>query len=195
MRFSFRGKDIEISFWFFAVVAIFASVSKNILAVFFILPVLIHESGHLLALAACRVSIESIRFTAFGIDIKKKRQPGVSPVAELTIMLAGAAANLAAAAGAYFFGSSQVMLFVSVNIAVAVFNLLPIGNLDGGEIARLASGYWFTPRTAFILSRLFSFLALVPLFAAAIFLILTPHRNFTLLLICVYLLTDVVVNS
>lgn len=197
MRFRLGGTDIELSFWFFAVVAVFAALSKDILAVYFIIPVVIHESGHFIAIAAGRVKIESIRFTAFGIDIKKKQQPGLAPGIELAVLFAGAAANLASAAGVYFFAPKTMrsVLFVSVNIAVAIFNLLPIGNLDGGGIARLISGYYFKPRTAFFLSRLFSFLALVPLFASAIFLILTPQRNFTLLLISVYLLGDVIVNS
>lgn len=194
MRFRFGGTDVELSFWFFAVVAVFAALSKDILAVYFMLPVIIHETGHIVAIAVCRVEIESIRFTAFGIDIKKKQQPGLMPGVELAVLFAGALANLAAAAGTYFFAAESMrsMLFVSVNIAVAIFNLLPIGSLDGGGIARVISEYYFKPRTAFVLSRLFSFIALVPLFAAAIFLILTPERNFTLLLICAYLLADVI---
>lgn len=197
MKFKLGDTEIELSFWFFVVVAIFASLSKDVLAIYFIIPVIIHESGHLIAIAVSRTKIESVRFTAFGIDIKKKQGLSLTPGTELSVLLAGALANLIAAAVTYLFifKSMRSMLFVSTNIAVAIFNLIPVGNLDGGEIARKISEYYFKPRTAFVLSRVFSFAALTPLFAAAIFLVLTPPRNFTLLLICAYLLIDVIVNS
>lgn len=197
MRFRLGGIDIELSFWFFAAVAIFATFSDDILAFYFIIPVIIHETGHLIAMAAGRTKIESIRFTAFGIDIQKRREQFPALGGELAVSFAGPLANLIAAAAIYFFAfeSMRSMLMISANIAIAAFNLLPIGNLDGGEIARKISEYYFKPRTALMLSRIFSLIALTPLFAAAIFLILLPQRNFSLLLICVYLLADVIANT
>jgi stage IV sporulation protein FB len=87
------------------------------------------------------------------------------------------------------------MTLVATNIAVAAFNLLPIGSLDGGEAARLVCGYFFKPGLARAFSRAFSFLALVPLFAAAVFLLLRPERNFTLILLCTYLLIDIILKG
>lgn len=197
MNFRLGGIDIELSFWFFAAVAAFAAFSDEVLAFYFLIPIIIHESGHLIAIAAGPAKIESIRFTAFGIDIKKRREQAPALCGELAVSFAGPLANLIAAAVVYFFAfkSMRSMLLISANIAVAAFNLLPIGNLDGGEIARKISEYYFKPRTALILSRIFSLIALAPLFAAAIFLILLPQRNFSLLLICVYLLADVIANT
>lgn len=197
MKFRIGGTDVELSFWFFAAVAIFTALSDNTLAFYFILPAAIHELGHLILIAAGPAKIESIRFTAFGIDIKKKREQAPALGYELAVSLAGSLANLITAAALYFFAfqSMRSMLLISANLAIAAFNLLPVGTLDGGEIARKISEYYFKPRTAFMLSRVCSFLTLVPLFAAAIFLILLPQRNFSLLLVCVYLLADVIVNT
>jgi stage IV sporulation protein FB len=89
----------------------------------------------------------------------------------------------------------RAMTLVAANIAVAAFNLLPIGSLDGGEAARLLCGWFFKPKLAYALSRAFSFLALVPLFAAAVFLLLRPERNFTLVVLCTYLLIDIILKG
>lgn len=197
MHFRFGGIDIEFSFWFFAAIAVCAAFSGDVLAIYFIVPTVLHELGHLAVIAAGRAKIEQIRFTAFGIDIQKKREPAPTLAYEIGISVAGSLTNLLTAAAIYFFAfqSMRNMLMVSANLAIAAFNLLPIGNLDGGEIARKIAEHYLKPRAAFVLSRVCSFLALVPLFAAAIFLLLLPQRNFTLLVICGYLLVDVLVNA
>jgi Peptidase family M50. len=111
----------------------------------------------------------------------------------LLVAAAGAAANLLAAAVLYRFAfqSMRTMFLIAANMAVAAFNLLPIGNLDGGEMLRLmterAGGVAFSWKIA----RAASFFALVPLFAAALF-VLGQGGNLTLLVTCVYLAAAVI---
>ncbi len=193
ISFKLSGAEITFSFWFFAVMAIFFAFCPAALIVYAALPVAVHELGHIAAMVLLKVKIRSVRLTAFGIELvkDKSRYPGTT--AEIAVSLAGAAANLAVAGllYAFTFQSMRSMLMVSANIAVAVFNLLPVGNLDGGEAAKIICGYFFRPGLAYTISRIFSLLALAPLFAAAIFLLLRPERNFTLLLVCIYLLIDI----
>lgn len=194
MRFCVGNTEIELSFWFFAIIALFAAVNADALLIYFMLPVVLHELGHFLAMAVCRIKIKAVKFTAFGVEIKKAGKYKLNK--EIAVSLGGITANLALALGLYLFAfkSMRIMLLISVNLVIALFNLLPIGNLDGGEIAKTVSEYFFKPRLAYMLSRIFSFAALVPLFAAAIFLVLLPERNFTLLLISVYLLIDIMLK-
>lgn len=196
MKFTVFGVKLEFSFWFFAVLAVFVALAGNSPVVYLSLPIITHELGHMAAIAATKTKLERMRFTAFGVEVRKAQGQRLKPVAEVFVSIAGILANLTAAALLHIFAvkSMGVMLVISANLVIAGFNLLPIGNLDGGEITRTIAEYFFKPRLAFILSRLFSFLALVPLFAAAIFLLLQPERNFTLLLVCIYLLTDVMSN-
>jgi Zn-dependent protease len=79
------------------------------------------------------------------------------------------------------------MLLVAVNLAAAVFSLLPVGNLDGGAVVRLVSERFGGVGFAYNASRLCSFVVLVPLFAFAFWLLIGSQRNFTLLVVCVYL--------
>lgn len=197
MRFRIGSAEVFLSFWFFAVAALFTAVNVSVFSLYIVAPMLVHELGHLLAMAACKAKISAVRFTAFGIEIEKSRSAGLSLPREIMISFAGIAANLVLAAGLYLFAfqSMRVMLLIAANAAVAVFNLLPIGNLDGGEAARMLCGYYLRPRLAYTLSRAFSFVALTPLFAASIFLLMQPERNFTLLLICVYLLLDIITKG
>jgi stage IV sporulation protein FB len=196
LRFRFLGAEITLSFWFFAVAALFAAFCPPALAVYALLPIAVHELGHLAALFIFGVRIRAARLTAFGIDLQKSATSKTLS-AELGISLAGAAANLLLAAGLVLFAfkSVRAMMLVAANVAVAAFNLLPIGSLDGGEAARLLCGYFFKPKLAYALSRAFSFLALVPLFAGAVFLLFRPERNFSLVILCVYLLFDIILKG
>lgn len=197
MRFRIFNTDITISFWFFTIIALFAATNADALALYFALPVIAHELGHFFAIIAFNIKIKAIRFTAFGVEIEKEKTSRRGIAREISVSFAGVAANLIIALALYIFASKSIctILLISVNLVIALFNLLPIGNLDGGEIAKALSEYFFKPRLAYMLSRIFSFVALVPLFAAAILLILLPCRNFTLLLVCAYLLTDVIING
>lgn len=195
MDFRIGNTRITISFWFFAVISIFTATNANVLAFYFALPVIIHELGHVLALILCKAKIKSIKLSAFGMKIIKS-DASLKLFQEITISLAGVLANLLVAGVLYLhtFQSMRVMLLISANLAVALFNLLPVGDLDGGELARILSEYYLKPGLAYTLSLVFSFLALVPLFAASIYLIIAPDRNFTLMLVCCYLLAGIMIK-
>lgn len=197
MRFRIKGTEIYLSFWFFAAAALFTAVNAAAFSLYILLPVVIHELGHLAAMAACGAKISAVRFTAFGVEIEKPKAARLSFARGIIISLAGITANLVLAAGLYIFAfhSMRVMLLVAVNIAIAGFNLLPVGNLDGGEVVRAFCERYMRPGLAYNLSRAFSFITLVPLFAASIFMLLRPERNFTLLLVSVYLLVDIIVKG
>ena len=182
------GVRISVDFWFLVMLLAVLLTRQELLLWYFLLPVLLHECGHLLAMLICGMGIEGVAFGAFSIAIQRGGSPA-SPGRELAVALAGVAANLAVAAGFYFFvfPSLRAMLFTAVNLAVALFNLAPIADLDGGQALRLL----LEQRASFLLaqrlSRVISFLLLVPLFAAGVFLVLRDPGQFSLLLVCLYL--------
>ena len=191
------GIEVHFSFWFFAVFACFASLSRGELIFYFVLPIILHELGHIIVMGILGVKIRSISLLAAGIEIRRKPGEIKSSWRECAVILAGAGANLAAAAVLYccFFQSMRVMLMLSANVAVAIFNLLPIGDLDGGQLFSLISERYFEPKTAYNLSRAVSFAALAALFGLAIFLITIGWMNITLLVISVYMIARVVAKG
>lgn len=194
LRLQIGGAEVIFSFWFFAVIAVFLLLDRNVLLWYLVLPVLIHELGHFLAMALCGVRIRAIAFTPVSVNIR--RRSNISVRREVAVTLGGVAANLLASALLYLFcfQSMRVMLLLAANVAVALFNLLPVGNLDGGQLCSLLCMHFFTPRLALVISRAVSFLALTPLCAAAVLLLLRGG-NFTLLLMCAYLGVTIVLRD
>ena len=182
------GIRIRISFWFFAAIALALLLDGRVLLWYIALPVALHELGHLAVMAVCRVKVAEIYFTPVSVRIMTKGY-AISYRKELAIAVGGIAANLAAALlwRLFAFQSMRAMLMIASNLAVAAFNLLPVGNLDGGRVVSILCARYLRPDTARIISALVSFAALVPLTAGAAFLLLSGSGNFTLMLLCVYL--------
>ena len=180
--------ELRFGFWFFAVIACFMLVGRAAFLWYMLLPVLIHELGHLIALLACGGGVQRVTFTAFSLDIRTKGTEGFGYGRELLVAAAGVAANLLAAAALYRFAfqSMRTMFLIAANMAVALFNLLPVGNLDGGGLLRLLAEHAGGVAFSWKISQAVSFFALVPLFAAALF-VLGQGGNLTLLVTCSYL--------
>ena len=96
---------------------------------------LLHELGHLAALAACGVRVERLRLRTLGAVIETE---GCSSRAEALCALAGPAVNLFA-----FWALRRVEPGAALlSLALALSNLLPVYPLDGGRALRaLCSRY------------------------------------------------------
>ena len=179
---------LRLSFWFFALVVLALRLDRQILLWYIVLPVAVHEFGHLLAIVLCRVGLREIHLTPVSIRIIT-RNTAHTFSKELIIAAAGIAANLllALTLRLFVFQSLRTMLMIASNLAVAAFNLLPVGNLDGGKLAGLFFDRYLDPNTAHAASTIVSFIVLLPLSCLA-GLVLLRGENFTLAAICIYLI-------
>jgi len=90
-----------------------------------------HETGHWLVIRLCGGRVGRLRLSAVGAQMQVE---GVlSYPAELCCALAGPAVNLMLAYAAAQLGW---LVFAGMNLAQGLFNLLPIGVLDGGRSLR-----------------------------------------------------------
>ena len=104
----------------------------------------LHELGHWAALRALGARVRRVRLTAVGAEMEVDRT--LSYGGELLAALAGPGANLALALA--FSPLTGGGLFAGLNLALACFNLLPVGQMDGGRVLRCVLAWLMGPARA-----------------------------------------------
>ncbi len=186
MCFNLFGIKVEIKFLFLAVVALLLSYDASGVMLCAFLCSAVHELAHLTALLALKGEVKSVTFEAFGIRIT--RVDALLVWEELVVLLAGPAANL------LLFVLCGNSLIRAVNLCIGVFNLLPVGSLDGGRAASLILTAILGEQTGRRASLILSLLIIVPLFVLGVVLLLRPNHNFSLLVVCVFLALSLIVE-
>lgn len=172
---------ININFLFVAMLSLLSLLDKSGCLFLSFLFSLLHEAGHMAAVAACKGEIREISFYPFGIAMKLRKNCCFSRMQEFFVLFAGCAVNLLCAAIFWF---SKPALYI--NMGIFLFNILPVGCLDGGRILSLFLHGCFSEKEADMIHNAVSFAVLLPLSAAA-FYITVRSGQFTLLLCCAYL--------
>lgn len=156
----------------------FGLTAQGLLACF------LHELGHCLALLYFRQDIKEISITVFGAKILFPQQ--LSYRQELAVAVAGPAINLVLA---YLCcRTPDLLAFAGLNLALAVFNLLPVGQLDGSRILRCLLAFFLSDRRTFVVSRCVGFCFTAIFFVSGLLLAL-KFGNLTLLFVSLWLLT------
>ena len=140
-----------------------------------------HELGHIVTARCFGVRVRAISLRLF--DVLIEADSPKSYAADMCITLGGAAANLVlAAVFAPVWG-----LFSTANLALACFNLLPVASLDGGRFLALLLSRRLSPRAAERALCIISFLILLPMLTAGIYVLLRSEYNYSLLIVSLYL--------
>ena len=151
--------------------------------------VLLHEAGHLAAMALLHRAPGRIVFHAFGIDMEEGglqsyRSDGL-------ISLSGPLSNLCAGLLLLPFWKR----FALLNMMMGVFHLLPVFYLDGG---RCAYSFLCAKREKEKAEKVLYVLSFVTLFAVgtgAFCVLIYAKGNFSLLLLWVYLMLTLVLKK
>ncbi|MCI9405644.1 MAG: hypothetical protein HFK04_01820 [Oscillospiraceae bacterium] len=126
-----RKPMIRISVPFLCGLILFLLFDRTGLGGQMVLAALVHEIGHLIAMAALGEQPQSIIFGGFGIRMERRLGTRLPYQKEIWIYGAGPAANLLTAL--LFFSNPRIC---RVHLLLGLFNLLPMGVLDGGQILR-----------------------------------------------------------
>ena len=143
----------------------------------------LHELGHILVIRLLGGNIKGVRLTAVGAELVLARPLGYWQ--EGLSALAGPGTNLVLALA--FGGTAGGLTFAGLNLALALFNLLPVGRLDGGRALYCTLALLAGPGTADRAGICLDCLCTAGTLAAGLFLALV-RGNITLLLVAFWLL-------
>lgn len=124
---------LRLDFSFFAVVALFLFLDKSGLGLSALAACGFHELSHLVVMTMFGVPADEITFYGAGIRITSPRTDERGGAVRILILLAGCAANFAAAVLFWRFGNLAAAV---INLCTGLFNLLPIGELDGAALLK-----------------------------------------------------------
>ncbi len=154
--------------------------------------VLIHELCHLLAALCLNVKVYAIIVMPFGMTVRLDPAVVQAPKKEALIALAGPLSNaIMLLFGTVFLSTTPSLnndLFLIINAAMLLLNLLPIPPLDGGRILRSAVVQNIGLMSAAKVIRRVSYACIGIICAAGIFLLLFFHGNPSLIMIGAFLL-------
>ncbi|MBC8546650.1 site-2 protease family protein [Clostridiaceae bacterium NSJ-31] len=187
MNFKLFGATVTVSYPFLAVLTVFFTLDRTGLGGQMFCAALLHELGHLVVMYRFGQAPRSIDFVSFGIRIQKRPSTAVSYGKEIAIYLAGPLVNLMTAGVLLCLAGGRFTQLSLIHLLMGLYNLLPIGALDGGMIVRNLASCFSDPRRAEKICRTVSLLFLIPLAAAGILLGLRGQANITLAVTLIYL--------
>lgn len=142
---------------------------------------LLHELGHVWMMRLFSVRVRGLKLRLFDILIEADEPDSLR--ADICITLGGVMMNFLCAV---VFCPFSLKLGLP-HLMLGVFNLLPVMSLDGGRLLSLLLSRRFSPRVSETVLRITTFLFLLPLMTAGIFLLFQSGYNYSLLAISLYL--------
>ncbi|MCQ2455074.1 MAG: hypothetical protein MJ090_02890 [Clostridia bacterium] len=198
MKFKLFGTEIYISFLFSAVIAFMLATDRTGLVLPTLFSALLHEAGHLIAMWICECEPKSIKLVPASISITRgfsKKRCG-----DFFVSLSGPAVNL------LMFGSLYINYLVTkngfslncslINLAIFVFNMLPVLGLDGGVILKLILAKRFNDiYKAERIVRIITFVLGILLIILGITFIINGNLNISVLIVALYILVSAFIRA
>ena len=190
MIISRKELNIEISFYFFAVIVLVIVSDKSNLSLYFFIAMFIHEIGHLITILYYKIKIKKISFKIYGIKIEINQNKYSTNYQEILILLSGALANFVTASVIYIFNVNLKPLLIT-NLIIGTFNLLPVDSLDGGKITNIILFSYLPMSIAYCISSIILITFTTIFFAINFFAIIYGTFNLTLTILCIILILKI----
>ncbi len=178
------GVRCRISVWFPASVILMLTLSPDSLTAACLLASLLHEAGHAAAMVLLRDAPSSVTLGVCGMRVERHMGVRLGYPALCAVSLAGPAVNVVCAA--VFLSCSRTAALV--HAVLALFHLLPVLSLDGGEALYALLCCRVSETRAERVMLCCSIAVLLPLCTLGFWLLLAEGHNFTLLLLCGYVM-------
>ena len=182
MKLRIANLDLYIGYEAIAAMTAVLLLDRDNRVIFCFLAAVLHELGHVVMMLLCGVHLKEIRLRLFDVLIQADELPSV--MADVLITMGGVAVNFLFAVLLYPVG----MKFALPHLALGVFNLLPVMSLDGGHLLEIFMDKRFSPRTTAVALKVTTFVFLLPLMTAGLYVLLNSGYNYSLLIISIYLI-------
>ncbi len=199
MQFKFKNIKITISFTFFALVLLLFIFRKNDFLHFTCFFAIIHEFGHLFALNKFGVKILEFKISLFGANIKTENFKKIPIKSEIIILFSGPLINLILSVVLHITNliikNVSLNNLVLINLCLAIFNLLPFYNFDGGKIVEILLKSKFNEKLSETIISCISFAVLIPISVFSINLFLQNYNDFYFLLVSALMLLTIILKK
>lgn len=175
------GVRLRLSLLFPASVIVILSLDDSGVAALCLLAALIHEGGHVAAMLLLHDTPSCITLGVFGMRVERRPNSVCGYSARCIVSLAGPLAN--AACAVLLTGEAAL-----VHAVLAVFHILPVISLDGGEALYALLCRYLTEERADRVLLICSSALLFPIAVLGFLLMLGGNGNFSLLLLSIYLI-------
>lgn len=131
-----RWRRLEVSGGFLLLTAALYYLDSSGVVPWALAACALHELGHVLAIRLLGGRVSLLRLTCVGAELRLSARYPLSAGRQALAALAGPAVNVLlalAAAGMAVWWGEGAFLFAGLNLALGVFNLLPVVQLDGGR--------------------------------------------------------------
>lgn len=181
---SFRVGDLRLHIGYEPVAALTAAMllDKENTVVFCILAAVLHELGHIVMMKALKVRLRAVSLRLF--DVLMEADPPGSLAADVLITLGGPMSNFLFALLCAVLGMRLWM----PHLVLGIFNLLPVEGLDGGHLLYIVLSRLLPPRPCEMISKILSFVFILPFLTAGIYILIRTRYNYTLLFVSLYLM-------
>ncbi len=125
---------LRLDFSFFAVIALFLLLDTTGFGITALSACALHELAHMLIMSIFGIYADDITFYGAGVRISSSRTEYARPLVKALILCAGCAANFVIAVFFRNYGQPEA---AAINLFTGIFNLLPIGELDGAGLLKL----------------------------------------------------------
>ncbi len=190
MKFKILKTEITVSYLIIclASICIIAGIFDSFL--YCLLAIIIHEAGHIILMCIFGYAPEKIRLSLFEISISDRKRQERKYIHNILIIFFGPFSNFICFILFYllYLLCNDFFLYpAAANLSVGLFNLLPVLSLDGGQLLYLILSRFISDTVSQRIVNITTFIIIFPLAFFGFILLFNSKHNFSLLIVCIYL--------
>ena len=141
---------------------------------------------------------EKIKISLFEISISDRKRQERNFIQNFLIIFFGPFSNFICFILfylLYLIGNDFFLYPAAVNLSVGLFNILPVMSLDGGQLLYLILNRFFSDTVSQKVVNIITFIIIFPLAFFGFILLFNSKYNFSLLIICIYLVLSLLCRN